>query len=58
MLMTPGVQQLLRLPPNEITTTMLEQKAREDGMLTMLQDGMLKVIAGKTTLEEVFRVVG
>ena len=58
MLMTPGVQQLLRLPPNEITTAMLEQKAREDGMLTMLQDGILKVIAGKTTLEEVFRVVG
>jgi type II secretory ATPase GspE/PulE/Tfp pilus assembly ATPase PilB-like protein len=55
--MTPGVQQLLRLPPNQITTDMLEQKAREDGMITMLQDGILKVIAGKTTLEEVFRVV-
>lgn len=58
MMMTPGVQKLLRLPPNEITTDMLESKAREDGMVTMLQDGILKVIAGKTTLEEVFRVVG
>jgi type II secretory ATPase GspE/PulE/Tfp pilus assembly ATPase PilB-like protein len=58
MLMTPGVQQLLRKPPNEITTELLEQKAREDGMITMLQDGILKVIAGKTTLEEIFRVVG
>ncbi|HEU4914501.1 MAG TPA: ATPase, T2SS/T4P/T4SS family [Candidatus Saccharimonadales bacterium] len=58
MLMTPGVQQLLRKPPNEITTEMLEQRAREDGMITMLQDGILKVIAGKTTLEEIFRVVG
>jgi len=58
MLMTPGVQQLLRLPPNQITTDMIEQKAREDGMLTMLQDGILKVLAGKTTLEEVYRVVG
>lgn len=58
MLMTPGVQQLLRLPPNQITTDMIEQKAREDGMLTMLQDGILKVIEGKTTLEEVYRVVG
>lgn len=57
MLMTPGVQQLLRLPPNQITTEMLEQRAREDGMITMLQDGILKVLAGKTTLEEVFRVV-
>lgn len=58
MMMTPGVQQLLRLPPNQITTDMLEQKAREDGMITMLQDGILKVLAGKTTLEEIFRVVG
>lgn len=57
MLMTPGVQQLLRLPPNQITTDMLEQKAREDGMITMLQDGVLKALQGKTTLEEVFRVV-
>lgn len=57
MLMTPGVQQLLRLPPNQVTTEMLEQKAREDGMITMLQDGILKVIEGKTTLEEIFRVV-
>lgn len=57
MLMTPGVQELLRKPPNEITTEMLELKAREDGMITMLQDGILKVIEGKTTLEEVFRVV-
>ena len=58
MLMTPGVQALLRKPPNEITTDLLEQKAREDGMLTMLQDGILKVLAGKTTLEEIYRVVG
>jgi type II secretory ATPase GspE/PulE/Tfp pilus assembly ATPase PilB-like protein len=58
MLMTPGVQELLRLPPNQITTGMLEKRAIEDGMITMLQDGMLKVIAGRTTLEEVYRVVG
>ncbi|HSD55763.1 MAG TPA: hypothetical protein VLA92_01275, partial [Candidatus Saccharimonadales bacterium] len=58
MLMTPGVQALLRKPANEITTDLLEQKAREDGMLTMLQDGILKVLAGQTTLEEIYRVVG
>jgi type II secretory ATPase GspE/PulE/Tfp pilus assembly ATPase PilB-like protein len=58
MLMTPGVQALLRKPPNEITTDLLEQKAREDGMLTMLQDGIIKVLAGQTTLEEIYRVVG
>lgn len=58
LLMTPGVQKLLRLPPNEITTEMLEQKAIEDGMLTMLQDGVLKIINGETTIDEVYRVVG
>jgi type II secretory ATPase GspE/PulE/Tfp pilus assembly ATPase PilB-like protein len=55
--MTPAIQQLLRKPPNEITTEMLQAKAIEDGMITMLQDGILKVIAGETTLEEVYRVV-
>lgn len=55
--MTPGIQQLLRKPPNEITTEMLEKQAVQEGMLTMLQDGVLKVIAGETTLEEVYRVV-
>ena len=56
--MTPGVQELLRMDPGQITTHMLEKKAVEEGMLTMLQDGVLKVINGETTLEEVYRVVG
>jgi type II secretory ATPase GspE/PulE/Tfp pilus assembly ATPase PilB-like protein len=56
--MTPGVQQLLRLPPNQVTTDMIEQEAIKDGMLTMLQDGILKCIKGDTTLDEVYRVVG
>ncbi|MEX1995420.1 MAG: ATPase, T2SS/T4P/T4SS family, partial [Candidatus Saccharimonadales bacterium] len=58
LVMTPGVQQLLRLPPNQITTDMLQAKAVEEGMRTMLQDGLEKVFAGQTTLEEIFRVVG
>jgi type II secretory ATPase GspE/PulE/Tfp pilus assembly ATPase PilB-like protein len=58
LLMTPGVQQLLKMPPGQVTTEMLEQKAVEEGMLTMLQDGVLKAIRGETTLEEVYRVVG
>lgn len=56
--MTPGVRELLRLPPNQISTEILEAKAIEEGMITMLQDGILKVLAGHTTLEEVYRVVG
>ena len=58
LLMTPGVQKLLRLPPNEITTEMLEAQAVREGMLTMLHDGLLKAFTGVTSLEEVYRVVG
>jgi type IV pilus assembly protein PilB len=56
--MTQGVQQLLKLPVGQVTTEMLEAKAIEDGMVTMLQDGVLKIIRGETTVEEVYRVVG
>jgi type II secretory ATPase GspE/PulE/Tfp pilus assembly ATPase PilB-like protein len=56
--MTPGVQEMLRLPPNQVTTEALNAKAVEDGMVTMLQDGLLKAINGETTLEEVYRVIG
>ncbi|WP_310156282.1 type II secretion system ATPase GspE [Luteimonas sp. 3794] len=34
----------------------LEQLARESGMRTMYEDGILKALAGKTTIEEVLRV--
>ncbi len=34
------------------------QQAIENGMITMLQDGVLKAMSGITSLEEVYRVVG
>jgi len=34
------------------------QQAVEDGMITMLQDGVLKVLEGVTSLDEVYRVIG
>lgn len=40
------------------STDEIERAAVNAGMLTMLQDGILKVINGQTTIEEVFRVVG
>ncbi len=36
----------------------IESAAVNSGMRTMLHDGILKVIAGETTLDEVYRVVG
>jgi type II secretory ATPase GspE/PulE/Tfp pilus assembly ATPase PilB-like protein len=34
------------------------EAAIEDGMITMLQDGVLKAMAGTTSLEEVYKVIG
>ncbi len=42
---------LQRSPASEI-----DKQAREEGMITMKQDGFLKVIEGLTTIEEVLRV--
>jgi len=40
------------------TMTDLNKKARESGMTTMKQDGLIKVLQGITTLDEIKRVVG
>lgn len=37
-------------------TATIEKQAIEDGMITMKQDGYLKVLSGETTMEEVLRV--
>lgn len=36
----------------------IEDQAVKSGMLTLLQDGFLKVLEGKTSIEEVLRVIG
>ena len=43
---------------NVYSTNEIEKAAIKGGMITMIQDGILKVINGETTLEEIFRVVG
>jgi type IV pilus assembly protein PilB len=53
--MTEGIKELAT--QNAPAFKLLEQ-AIEDGMLTMLQDGIFKVLAGLTTLDEVYRVIG
>ncbi|OIO19325.1 MAG: hypothetical protein AUJ37_03205 [Candidatus Magasanikbacteria bacterium CG1_02_41_34] len=41
---------------NKISEYDIEKLAREQGMITMAQDGVLKALDGLTSLEEVFRV--
>jgi type II secretory ATPase GspE/PulE/Tfp pilus assembly ATPase PilB-like protein len=56
--MSDALRELLENPQLAVTTQSLEEAASRSGMRTMLQDGMLKVIAGETTMEELYRVVG
>ncbi|KKQ60644.1 MAG: Type II secretion system protein E (GspE) [Parcubacteria group bacterium GW2011_GWE2_38_18] len=46
------------LTANEAPAFKILEKAIENGMITMLQDGVLKCLAGQTSLDEVFRVIG
>ncbi|HET9098081.1 MAG TPA: ATPase, T2SS/T4P/T4SS family [Candidatus Saccharimonadales bacterium] len=55
--MTESLRKLLETPGAPITAQSIEKTAVSDGMLTMLQDGMLKVIAGQTSFDELFRVL-
>ena len=56
--MTSDLQRLLEDPKSHVSAQTIEAAAAKSGMRTILQDGMLKVIAGETTLQELFRVVG
>jgi type II secretory ATPase GspE/PulE/Tfp pilus assembly ATPase PilB-like protein len=57
-LMEGEVRRLLEKTTTILSTQDIEAAAQKSGMRTMLQDGVLKAIAGETTLDEVFRVVG
>ena len=58
-----GIYELLEVttPIKELimknsTSGDIEKRAREEGMLTMLEDGIIKAAEGRTTLEEILRV--
>lgn len=48
----------LKKPLNLITSDKLEEIAIRNGMITIRQQALLSVLAGKTTLEELTRVIG
>ncbi len=53
-----GISSAIRaLVMQGVTTADLEKQARAEGMLTMLEDGIMKCAQGVTTIEEVMRVV-
>lgn len=57
MLVDEEVQRFIRGDIQDINVKQIEKTASKQGMLTMLQDGLLKVLDGETTLEEINRVL-
>jgi type II secretory ATPase GspE/PulE/Tfp pilus assembly ATPase PilB-like protein len=53
MPITDGIAKLI-LERSDSTT--IEAQAKKEGMITMKQDGYLKVLAGVTTIDEILRV--
>lgn len=57
MVVTEAIQKFLRGDIAEVHTEMIEQAARADGMVSLLEHGVLAALRGDTTLDEVNRVI-
>lgn len=51
------IQKFLRGDVSDVHTETIEQTAKQNGMVTLLQAGVLAALRGETTLEEVNRVI-
>jgi len=50
--------EMRRLIQKEASTYELDRAARKNGMISMFQDGLYKVLNGETTIEEVLAIIG
>jgi type II secretory ATPase GspE/PulE/Tfp pilus assembly ATPase PilB-like protein len=57
LLVTESIQKMIRGEMKDINVAGIESAAIHDGMSTMLHDGIMKVLRGETTLEEINRVI-
>lgn len=57
MVVNEGIQKFLRGDVKDVHTEAIEKAAKEGGMLTLLQVGVLAALRGETTLEEINRVI-
>jgi type II secretory ATPase GspE/PulE/Tfp pilus assembly ATPase PilB-like protein len=57
MVVSEGIQKFLRGDIAEVHTEVIEKTARADGMVTLLEHGVLSALRGDTTLDEVNRVI-
>jgi type IV pilus assembly protein PilB len=52
--MSPAISDLIM---KEATSDEIEEQAKKEGMMTMIEDGIFKAVQGVTTIEEVLRVI-
>jgi type II secretory ATPase GspE/PulE/Tfp pilus assembly ATPase PilB-like protein len=52
----PVTEKITKLILSRSAASEIEKQAREEGMITLKQDGYLKVLEGITSIEEVLRV--
>ncbi len=57
MVVSDPIQAFLRGDVAEVHTELIEKTAKENGMQTLLQSGILAALRGETTIEEVNRVI-
>jgi len=57
MVVNETVQKFIRGDIEDIHTELIEKTAREAGMVTLLERGVLAVLRGETTLDEINRVI-
>ena len=57
MVVNDNIQRFLRGDEADIHTEIIEQTARRDGMVTLLEAGVLAALHGETTLDEVNRAI-
>jgi type II secretory ATPase GspE/PulE/Tfp pilus assembly ATPase PilB-like protein len=57
MVVTEHIQRFLRGDEKDVNTEAIESAARGDGMVTLLQRGVLSALRGETTLDEVNRAI-
>ena len=57
MVVDENIQAFLRGDIEDIHAEIIENQARKNGMLTLLQQGVLAALRGETTLDEINRVI-
>lgn len=57
MVVSEEIQRFIRGDVKDIHTELIEKTAKDQGMVTLLQAGVLAALRGETTLEEVNRVI-